>query len=370
MAAALMSVLGPRVWPAAAAAATLSRGSLTRVGPKSRMSDAMRPCSSSGGRSWRENMRTASPAAGVHCVSNSSSSSTTTKEEVEEKEKEKDDKHRRQPMPSIAQATGLMFASMACAPAMAQAAAAEKTSVTAAAAAATNLGPALSPLAVQVLSVLPPACFLFMQLSGFKTVAQIKADRSVGNLSPLPFVSLATNCLVWTLYGVLKSDLTVLAPNVSGLLFGTYYTYVFATNSSQSLNKYYAGAAGVAAAAAGMATMLSAPTSITGIGLLGCTMAIILMGSPLAAMSTVIKEKSTASMPFAMSLATFCNAMAWSAYGALVAHDPMIYVPNGIGLSLATIQMALFAMYGIAKSAPVVREAEELVAAGKVAKRV
>ena len=42
------------------------------------------------------------------------------------------------------------------------------------------------------------------------------------------------------------------------------------------------------------------------------------MGAPLATLSTVIKDKSTASIPFGTSLACWLNALSWSAYGFLV----------------------------------------------------
>lgn len=61
----------------------------------------------------------------------------------------------------------------------------------------------------------------------------IQQDKSTGQLSPLPFVALAANCVVWVLYGILQSDMTVLVPNASGMGFGLYYTYLF--------SKYVAG---------------------------------------------------------------------------------------------------------------------------------
>jgi hypothetical protein len=49
-----------------------------------------------------------------------------------------------------------------------------------------------------------------------KTVRDIVAKKSVGDLSPLPFVSLLTNCIVWVTYGALRSDLTIMLPNITG----------------------------------------------------------------------------------------------------------------------------------------------------------
>ncbi|RYH20712.1 hypothetical protein EON65_22660 [archaeon] len=38
--------------------------------------------------------------------------------------------------------------------------------------------------------------------------------------------------------------------------------------------------------------------------------------------------------------------MSWTLYGRLVAHDDKIVIPSAIGWVLATIQMAMFVIYG------------------------
>jgi len=61
---------------------------------------------------------------------------------------------------------------------------------------------------------------------------EIIANKSTGKLNPLPFVSLAGNCVIWSLYGYLQSDMTVLLPNATGLAFGCLYTAIFAKYNS------------------------------------------------------------------------------------------------------------------------------------------
>jgi solute carrier family 50 protein (sugar transporter) len=134
-----------------------------------------------------------------------------------------------------------------------------------------------------------------------KTVKDIQANKSTGNLPVLPFISLFTNCIVWTTYGLLAQDMTVIAPNVSGILFGAYYTSVYAKYHPTSLAKYYLGSAAILGGAGAMVALLPAAQAQANIGLLGCTLAVILMSSPLATLATVIRDKSTASMPFIMS---------------------------------------------------------------------
>jgi len=210
--------------------------------------------------------------------------------------------------------------------------------------------PAVSPAVQSVLAVAGPICFFGMQIAGLKAIKTIKENKSVGDLSALPFVSLATNCVVWTAYGIFTKDMTVLLPNLSGLAFGLYYTSVFHKYAHYSLFKYYAVALLVVGGVGALIYYFPAEEAKQYIGYMGCTLAIILMSSPLAAMGTVLKTKSTASMPFVQSLATFMNATSWTGYGMLIAKDPVLVVPNALGLIAAIIQLSLFVRFGIHKA--------------------
>lgn len=232
---------------------------------------------------------------------------------------------------------------------------------------------------VRGLQIAGPAFFLSFQGSAIRTALQIIQDKSVGPLSAFPFVSLLTNCVIWSYYGLLKSDMTVLVPNAIGVFTGAgciagYHR--FATTKPVSM---YACAAALIA----FSTMLAVQGNFKLLGSLGCVLAVILTGSPLATLKTVIKDRSTAALPVATSTAGWLNACSWSLYGILVAHDPMvssellcynyhhvtlssnfeiftsfehnsltfiehqIYGPNLVGLFLATIQMSLYLIFGL-----------------------
>ena len=60
------------------------------------------------------------------------------------------------------------------------------------------------------------------------------------------------------------------------------------------------------------------------VGLLGCCLAVIVMGSPLATLKTVLTDKSTASLPFWTSISGWINSLSWLAYGIIIANDPMV----------------------------------------------
>lgn len=173
---------------------------------------------------------------------------------------------------------------------------------------------------VRGLQIAGPAFFLSFQGSAIKTALQIIADKSVGPLSAFPFVSLLTNCVIWTYYGLLKSDMTVLVPNALGILTGAGCVMGYHRFALKKPLSMYAGAAALIA----FSSLLALQGNYQLLGSLGCVVAVILTGSPLVTLRTVIKEKSTAALPLFTSTAGWLNACSWSLYGILVANDPMV----------------------------------------------
>ena len=139
---------------------------------------------------------------------------------------------------------------------------------------------------------------------------------------------------------------TVLIPNFAGVLSGGYCALTYHRFALRSPWQLYAGASAIALVAA----FLSYLRNFQLLGSIGCVLAVILMASPLATIGTVLRDKSTAALPFATSFSGWCNALSWSAYGLLVANDAMIYGPNLVGLALASVQMLLFVLFGFPKA--------------------
>jgi solute carrier family 50 protein (sugar transporter) len=157
-----------------------------------------------------------------------------------------------------------------------------------------------SKLFINTLRVAGPAFFVGMQASSVKTALTIVADKSVRSLSPLPFISLLTNCIIWTFYGVLIRDNTVIVPNAAGILSGAFCVSSYHKYAAKSSKEMYFIAAGIVALATGCAMLGNSQL----LGSIGCALSVLLMASPLATLKTVITEKSTASLPFGIS---FCG---------------------------------------------------------------
>jgi len=204
----------------------------------------------------------------------------------------------------------------------------------------------LSNAVVSGLRVAGPVCFLGMQGGSVLTARGILEDKSVGQLSPLPFVSLLTNCIIWSFYGLLRKDSTVLVPNAIGIVSGLGCVLAYQKHATSFPTTLYAGASLIVL----VSTLLAFVGNYNLIGSIGCGLAVVVMGSPLATLKTVIQSRSTAALPFPTSFMGFCNSLSWSAYGLLVANDVMIYGPNLVGLFLSSIQMLLFAVFGLPPS--------------------
>ncbi|GBG75260.1 hypothetical protein CBR_g19894 [Chara braunii] len=69
---------------------------------------------------------------------------------------------------------------------------------------------------------------------------------------------------------------------------------------------------------------------------------VLMYGSPLAVMGTVIKTLSVEFMPFSLSLLGFVCSSTWAAYGIYV-QDLWIILPNLLGSLLGLMQLILYA---------------------------
>ena len=196
---------------------------------------------------------------------------------------------------------------------------------------------------ISLLRVAGPFFFILMQLSALLTTYKIFKAKSVGEYSSIPFLSLMTNCAVWTLYGTLTKDETVLFPNITGLIVGDLCSLTFYVNSIHGIPLLYITISIILLI---IAIALGIFHQHEILGELGVVLAVLLMGSPLSTVQTVISTKSTKSMPFNLSLMTWFNSLSWSLYGIIVPHDPLLYTPNLVGFMLTSIQLSLFVIYG------------------------
>ena len=204
----------------------------------------------------------------------------------------------------------------------------------------------LHPGAVTILSSAGPIINLSLQVASLGIAMDINKRGSVRGLSAVPFITLLMNCVIWAQYGYLKENKTVYFPALTGIACATVCSTIYDRHSKE-VNK--ATLYRVAFAIMGASTALFMMKQPYFIGIIGCVISVCLLAAPLAALGTVLRDKSTASMPFSTSAINTLNVLVWLTYGLLVADDVMIWGPNVLGLFVCGAQMVLFAKFGIAR---------------------
>lgn len=143
---------------------------------------------------------------------------------------------------------------------------------------------------------------MFPSTKSAVTSREILREKSVGQFSILPSLSLFTNCIIWSWYGYLLGDMTVMLPNLSGTLFGALYSAIYLKYATTTQAPWLLASATVISATTIAALSIPTEHVLPYIGLTGDVLAVILMASPLVTIRTVLAEKSTKSLPFPTSL--------------------------------------------------------------------
>jgi len=197
---------------------------------------------------------------------------------------------------------------------------------------------------VWVLGKMPFVAHSFVLVAPFTTCIWIHEQQSVMGLSPAPFLSLITNSLMWTIYGLLRRDTPIAAANMLGAFSGTYFLWTYHKYKRIDSHKY-AFAVLMPMVTAAWVAALGIKRAIFMVGLQANLVSIIFVTSPLVQMKKVIEAKNSVTMPFQISLALFFSNLTWTAYGSLVLADFFVVFPSTMGVVIAGTQLALIAKY-------------------------
>ncbi|KAK8618531.1 hypothetical protein V6N13_132520 [Hibiscus sabdariffa] len=189
-------------------------------------------------------------------------------------------------------------------------------------------------------------------LSPIPTFRRIVRNGSTEQFSGMPYIYALLNCLICLWYGipiVSPGIILVATVNSIGAAFQLVYIAIFIAYAERRMKlKMFGFLVSVFAVFASMVFVslefLDSPTRQLFIGYLSVASLISMFASPLLIINLVIKMRSVEYMPFSLSLATFLMSLAFFVYGMLK-RDPFIYVPNGIGTVLGTVQLGLYAYF-------------------------
>ncbi|KAM7488144.1 hypothetical protein LguiB_025628 [Lonicera macranthoides] len=192
-------------------------------------------------------------------------------------------------------------------------------------------------------------------LSPIGTFVRIVKQGSTEEFECLPYICTLLNSSLWTYYGIIKpGELLVATVNGFGILVETIYVILFLLYAPPKLKVRTASLVGILDVGFLLAAILVTKWALEGvaridaIGLMGAGLNIIMYGSPLSAMKTVVTTKSVEYMPFFLSFFLSLNGGIWAFY-ALLIRDYILGVPNGIGFVLGAAQLILYAIYCNAK---------------------
>ena len=87
--------------------------------------------------------------------------------------------------------------------------------ITAISSAETASNVALPAAMVTFLKFAPPIACQFVFLAPLAAMKQFKVDNSTGDVSAIPYAAMTVNGALWVMSGLLKSDPTIILPNVS-----------------------------------------------------------------------------------------------------------------------------------------------------------
>ncbi|KAJ0979785.1 hypothetical protein J5N97_015259 [Dioscorea zingiberensis] len=193
---------------------------------------------------------------------------------------------------------------------------------------------------------------VFMFASPIKTFWRIVKNQSTEDFEPTPYVVTLLGSSLWVYYGLTKPDgLLVATVNTVGILLETIYVSLFLLfSSSSSIRMKTAmlvigldiGFFGLVVLAT--QTLMNGSLRLSIIGIICACLNILMYGSPLAIMKTVINTRSVEYMPFFLSFFLFLNGGVWALY-AILDHDIFLGIPNGIGFLLGTFQIILYMIY-------------------------
>ena len=183
----------------------------------------------------------------------------------------------------------------------------------------------------------------------FEAMPRIRKAGDVGQMPMLPYSAMASQGMVWTAYGLLLNNPAVWTPNLCAAGLGMYYMFVYNSHWQDPghLLLSHIFKVGSTMAFSALAYGLPQDVALNLLGLTGNMMTLFMFGGPLAAIRTVVRERSTRALNLGFTCIVNLNCTLWFFYAYFMLDDPYIYLQDGIGIILATIQLALFARYGV-----------------------
>lgn len=209
----------------------------------------------------------------------------------------------------------------------------------------------MSVSVLDVVNVVATVTSVVLYLSPAPEFHRIHKAQSTGEVAVLPIVVLFVNATMWSTYGALSAAyFPVMVVNVFGVLTTIAFTSVFYRWTAERPRVARVVLAALLFLCLVAIYIILAKTGavhqsnddvVNVIGYISVAVNIAMYAAPLATMRTVVRTRSVASLPIALSTVSLTNGALWVAYAAL-ANDTFVLIPNTIGVVLAAAQVALY----------------------------
>lgn len=189
-----------------------------------------------------------------------------------------------------------------------------------------------------------PISSIILYMAPIPTVLEFTRRKMVGNLPLLPYTSMLSNSLAWTVYGLMNSEPKLWTSNFVGFTLSIYYFFSFArytphgaTTLPGTFDQHVQGFVSVLAFILWFArSKKSGP-----IGRVGVLINMAMYASPLSAIKAVLETKSSEAIPLPLTVASLASCIFWTITGYLDMHDPYVWVPTTFGIIFGMAQVAL-----------------------------
>lgn len=203
-----------------------------------------------------------------------------------------------------------------------------------------------------VFGIFGDATGLFLFLAPTITFKRILNKKTTEQFSGIPYPMTLLNCLLSAWYGlpfISKNNTLVTVINGTGAVIESIYVLIFILYAPKKEKSKVLGLVTFVLAAFSTVALVSVfalhgKTRRYFCGFAAAIFSVIMYGSPLSIMRTVIRTKSVEYMPFFLSLFVFLCGTSWFVFG-LLGDDPFVYVCNGFGSVLGALQLILYAIY-------------------------
>ncbi|VDM38347.1 unnamed protein product [Toxocara canis] len=149
----------------------------------------------------------------------------------------------------------------------------------------------------------------------------------------------------WLRYGLLKMDFAMITVNVTAVtLMAAYLIFYFFYTKPKLMISLEISAVVFMISIMAFLVQIYGHAILHPLGFACMTFNIINFGAPLAGLRVVLRQRSCETLPLPLCIANFAVSSQWCLYGVLI-KDIYLIIPNGIGMSLALIQLALFVIF-------------------------